>query len=407
MDTDNINTILGIFPHLTKLRITQVYEARSKNLESTIDYFLTAPPEDHQPQIEDNEQDYYHGLSSSPTTSSAASPASNPKFSPFSSPSTPSSNSRPNPTTTTPSYTSKPPPSTSNTPKNLTTSQGVDSIRAEFGLLLSGDYSDSLFLSNHVTDTDEEIALQLQTQLNSESDSQLLSDHQLALSLQSQFSSPNFSPVPSLTPAKPQWDGHSLPFDPKSDAWQGAESIVLDKAYHVPSKEEVLRLMNKGQKNEYMRIFTILKPSLQKAFESKRQEYCERYGKRSGKSKVRLAFHATGQDRVFGIVSSGLVVPGSAMKNGEEEVKHRTDNGWYGKGIYLTPEVKTAKSYGRTLLVCAVLLGRVFRAKTRMDGQGLMEGYDSHREPFWNKGLGKEWILFSSDQVLPIYIVQM
>lgn len=95
----------------------------------------------------------------------------------------------------------------------------------------------------------------------------------------------------------------------------------------------------------------------------------------------------------------GLCVPGT------EGIKHATDTGWYGAGIYLSPDLKTAKKYGTRVLVCSVLLGRMYRCKKKIHGQNLRKGFDSHREAFFNEYCGKEWIVFDAAQVLPVYLL--
>lgn len=54
----------------------------------------------------------------------------------------------------------------------------------------------------------------------------------------------------------------------------------------------------------------------------------------------------------------GLIVPG------QFGVKHATDAGFYGRGIYLSPNPAMSISYcrgGGKLLVCSVIMGRTYK----------------------------------------------
>jgi len=85
------------------------------------------------------------------------------------------------------------------------------------------------------------------------------------------------------------------------------------------------------------RVERIRSQVLETKFEVKWEELKANYGGDSALAKPRLAFHGTTAANIESISTRGLLVPGSAAG-----VKHITDNGYYGKGIYLSP------SYVRT-----------------------------------------------------------
>lgn len=74
----------------------------------------------------------------------------------------------------------------------------------------------------------------------------------------------------------------------------------------------------------------------------------------------------------------------------------------YGCGIYLSPDPDVAQGYAADgkMLVCAVLMGRIYTCPEVMEGVGCRRGYDSHMSP-----CGEELVLFDAAQVLPCYLV--
>uniref|UniRef100_A0A7S1TZV1 PARP catalytic domain-containing protein n=2 Tax=Phaeomonas parva TaxID=124430 RepID=A0A7S1TZV1_9STRA len=112
-----------------------------------------------------------------------------------------------------------------------------------------------------------------------------------------------------------------------------------------------------------------------------------------------MAFHGTQQHRFASIVRNGLVVPG-------RNVGHRHDAGYYGRGIYVSPDAGTSAGYAAgnsQLIVCATLLGNAYVAtqSRNMYGAAKMQDYDSHTsEDGWN-----ELVLFRNEQVLPCWMV--
>ncbi|KAL6055331.1 YtxH domain-containing protein [Balamuthia mandrillaris] len=219
-----------------------------------------------------------------------------------------------------------------------------------------------------------------------------------------------------------------------------------------------------------VKVRKILKPELVERFEKKWFELIKKYGSGTKEAKPRLAcnyllififhsssfhvsfvsltlqtnpqVHGTRSNLIPSIVTKGLLVPG-----GSSGVGHTTDSGWYGKGIYLSPnpDVSLGYTHGGRMLVCSVLvfyfftllaslslslslsllsmfshslsvlliffllftktntikMGKVYKCTARCDGAGCRPGYDSHESP-----CGQEYVLFSAAQVLPCYLIE-
>jgi hypothetical protein len=99
---------------------------------------------------------------------------------------------------------------------------------------------------------------------------------------------------------------------------------------------------------------------------------------------------------------SGLLVPGKEYP-GIGKIGHATDSGFWGKGIYLSPNASVSIGYcrgGSVLLINAVLMGKIFKCTGLINGQPLVAGFDSHTDPS-----GNEFVLFDECQVLPCYAV--
>ena len=89
--------------------------------------------------------------------------------------------------------------------------------------------------------------------------------------------------------------------------------------------------------------------------------------------------------------------------SGEKGFNHRTDTGWYGKGVYFSEYPSYSMGYisgANQLLLCQVLPGKVFNCTKLIHGAALQKGYDSHTSP--DK---KELVVFNSHHILPSYIV--
>jgi len=116
-------------------------------------------------------------------------------------------------------------------------------------------------------------------------------------------------------------------------------------------------------------------------------------------TKSEIVFHGTAVGNIPNIIRTGLLVPGQG-----NEVKHATDTGYYGKGIYLSPDPAYSVAYckGQTgkLLVCATIMGRRYKCPNLCQGASCKKDYDSHTSPD-----EKEYVLFCASQVLPLFVI--
>ena len=146
-----------------------------------------------------------------------------------------------------------------------------------------------------------------------------------------------------------------------------------------------------------IRVKNVVKKDLAQAFEMQWMSFLQSYGDKSIDAKPKLAFHGTRAEKIGSITDKGLLVPGTLG------VTHATDSGWYGKGIYLSPNPDISMGYtqGGKMLVCAVLMGKIFKCPARCDGSPCKPGYDSHESP-----CGGEYVLFKAAQVLPCYVIE-
>lgn len=122
------------------------------------------------------------------------------------------------------------------------------------------------------------------------------------------------------------------------------------------------------------------------------------------RAKISIVYHWTGRKNFRSIDERNLQVPGAASK-----VQHATDEGYYGKGIYTSPEFSMYKGYGddSRAFVCLALPGRQFPALFPDHlGAPLEPGYDSHISGDDNDGpRGTQWVFFSADQLLSLFLV--
>jgi hypothetical protein len=130
-----------------------------------------------------------------------------------------------------------------------------------------------------------------------------------------------------------------------------------------------------------------------------RDDLLDRFKKKYKKLKCEpiIGYHGTRPQNISSIVNKGLLVPGS------KGFEHATDPGFYGRGIYLSPDAGMSISYcrgGGSLIVCAVLMGKAYKCPGIMMGAKLKSGFDSHISP-----CGSELILFDAAQVLPLYVI--
>lgn len=85
-------------------------------------------------------------------------------------------------------------------------------------------------------------------------------------------------------------------------------------------------------------------------------------------------------------------------------LRHKTDSGYFGKGIYTSPTFSLASSYagGGPAFVCLSLPGWMCPlAEGVWTGMPRIPGFDSHRSVD-----DTEHVFFSSDQLLPCFLVQ-
>eukprot|EP01087_Luapelamoeba_hula_P016273 TRINITY_DN49_c1_g1_i1.p1 TRINITY_DN49_c1_g1~~TRINITY_DN49_c1_g1_i1.p1 ORF type:complete len:816 (+),score=176.19 TRINITY_DN49_c1_g1_i1:2-2449(+) len=187
-------------------------------------------------------------------------------------------------------------------------------------------------------------------------------------------------------------------------------SVVLDtgstqqmmlqmRGHRYLPNSQVLAFLEEGVKQNNMTIKTIenvLKPELVIGFEASWERLKSARG--SGEAQPRLAYHGTAEHNIDSILDKGLLVPGQ-----DKAVGHATDTGWWGKGIYLSPNHSLSVGYcrgGKKLLLCAVTMGKIYKCSSRIDGGALQVGYDSHEDPS-----GQEYVLFDNTRVLPCYLV--
>jgi hypothetical protein len=116
-------------------------------------------------------------------------------------------------------------------------------------------------------------------------------------------------------------------------------------------------------------------------------------------AKILIVYHGTAKTNFSKIVDGNLKVPDG------KAVLHATDQGYYGKGVYTSPQKETALAYAArggdgVVFVCLALPGRQYAAQYPADkGKPCHTGFDSHYSPE-----GTELVFFSSDQLLPIFL---
>eukprot|EP01095_Lingulamoeba_sp_RSL-Kostka_P015661 TRINITY_DN728_c4_g1_i1.p1 TRINITY_DN728_c4_g1~~TRINITY_DN728_c4_g1_i1.p1 ORF type:complete len:397 (+),score=105.90 TRINITY_DN728_c4_g1_i1:125-1315(+) len=119
-----------------------------------------------------------------------------------------------------------------------------------------------------------------------------------------------------------------------------------------------------------------------------------------------IAFHGTHPKNWESIKRRGLLIPSAT--NG---IVHKTDPGWYGRGVYFSPTASTAQSYARYnekgeagIFVNLLLTGREYSCNNEIKmGASQIQGYDSHISEHKSRG---EIIMFEADKILPIYFIK-
>lgn len=117
--------------------------------------------------------------------------------------------------------------------------------------------------------------------------------------------------------------------------------------------------------------------------------------------QIKVCYHGTAQSNHKSIIESNLMVPDGY------KLRHARNAGYYGRGIYMSPDERVARCYSTNsqVFVCLSLPGRQYKAKEyRINdndyGIPLQHGYDSHISPN-----GKEWVFFNPSQLLPCCLV--
>ena len=145
----------------------------------------------------------------------------------------------------------------------------------------------------------------------------------------------------------------------------------------------------------------IINPKFAQSFLMKYMEIKRKYGKNLQLTKPRVVYHWTYSKWFDSIKKIGLVVPDS--KNG---AVHKTDKGFYGKGIYTSPDHNYARCYGggtNKVFVCLALTGKRYEAHYPQDfGSALKKGYDSHYSSNRNQ---MEWVFFDTYSLLLLYLI--
>ncbi|KAL4222664.1 hypothetical protein ACF0H5_018705 [Mactra antiquata] len=139
----------------------------------------------------------------------------------------------------------------------------------------------------------------------------------------------------------------------------------------------------------------VVNPELAKEFKKCRENLKKTRGDEF--SYPVLAFHGTEVQNIIPICETGFKIPGDSGH------KHRTDTGWYGKGVYFSEYPAYCMGYiqGATkFLLCQVLPGKVFQCTKLIHGAPLKSGCDSHVSP-----CKKELVIFNKYHILPSYIV--
>jgi len=185
------------------------------------------------------------------------------------------------------------------------------------------------------------------------------------------------------------------------DSGNYQEALLEMHAHRYLPNEQVMDFIENGVKKHNVKlakIENILKPELVARFERRWNEL--KLARGETLSKPQVAYHGTAENNVNSILDRGLLVPG---KGEGKDVVHSTDNGWWGGGIYLSPDAGLSIGYcrgGKKLLICSALMGKPYDVTERMDGSWLKSGYDSHIACN-----GTEWVIFDPAQVLPCYMI--
>jgi len=117
--------------------------------------------------------------------------------------------------------------------------------------------------------------------------------------------------------------------------------------------------------------------------------------------RPKIVYHWTPKKNIDLIVNGNLKVPDG------RKVLHQTDTGYYGKGVYTSPNATYGQAYGHgcdKTIMCMAICGKQYKASYPQSfGKPLMEGYDMHVS---NDRQNMEWVFFDNDQLLPVFILE-
>lgn len=183
---------------------------------------------------------------------------------------------------------------------------------------------------------------------------------------------------------------------------EGMSFVSSGKHYHpklfVGSISNIIQKLPSSI--QITRIENILRQDLADRFDKCHSEMVntlwkkERQNPKMFSLQPQIAFHGTLTKSLPSIVQHGLVIPGKQNK-----IQVRCGSS-LGKGIYLSPSAEFSLGYtdSSRLIVCAVLLGRMYKGE--YDGQ-----YSKHH--VFISSSEYEWVFFNAAQVLPCYVIQV
>ena len=137
------------------------------------------------------------------------------------------------------------------------------------------------------------------------------------------------------------------------------------------------------------------------------------YGKRTHVDQTeKVLFHGTSATNIHGIFENNFQYDCGVK---------RTDDGWYGQGIYFSSSAKKALNYAKSnskisYLICSLVrLGKTLTVRDmRFKGKPMHPDYDSHYVPIRIDGdpavegeqpAYEEFVIKHSEQIMPLYVV--
>jgi len=172
------------------------------------------------------------------------------------------------------------------------------------------------------------------------------------------------------------------------------DSSAADLHFRTAESQFYRLLKSSSASYKVVKVEYVVNPKLLTLFNKKKEEF-EKL-KYPDCNPV-FGFHGTESKNIAPICTNNFSVPGS---NG---VAHKTDSGWYGKGIYFSEYPEYSIGYisdCSKILLCKVLLGKSYKCNGLIMGQKCQTGYTSHLSPD-----EKELVIFHPDQILPCYVV--